>query len=120
MSLWRQLRRGLSDLWDRTPRDRDTVDEVAHFRDALVADGLARGLSEEEAQRAAQLELGGETQLRETARSYGWERAVAYGIEDLRFAWRGLRSDRVFSLVAVCTIAIGIGAATAIVSAVRP
>ncbi len=120
MSLWRQLRRGISDLWDRTPRDHDTADEVAHFRDALVAEGLARGLTPEEAKRAAQLELGGETQLRETARSYGWERAVAYAIEDLRFAWRGLRSDRSFSVVATCTIAIGIGAATAIVSAVRP
>lgn len=120
MSLWRQLQRGISDLWDRAPRDHDTADEVAHFRDALVAEGIARGLTPEEAKRAAQLELGGETQLRETARSYGWERAIAYGIEDLRFAWRGLRSDLAFSVVAVCTIAIGIGAATAIVSAVRP
>lgn len=120
MSLWRQLRRGIPDLWDRSRRDHDTADEVAHFRDELVAEGLARGLTPEQAMRAARLELGGETQLREAARSHGWERAVAYLMEDLRFAWRGLRSDRSFSVVAACTIAIGIGAATAIVSAVRP
>jgi putative ABC transport system permease protein len=120
VSLWRQLRRGVLDLWDRAPRDQDTADEVAQYRDALVADGIERGLTPEEARRAAQLALGGETQLRETARSYGWERAVAAFFEDLRFAWRGLRADRAFSVVAICTIAVGIGAATAIVSAVRP
>lgn len=120
VSLWRQLTRGLADLRDRAPRDREAADEAAHFRDQIVAEGLARGLSAAEAQRAAQLELGGETQVREAARSYGWERLVASFLEDVRYGWRGLRSDTAFSMVAVCTIAIGIGAATAIVSAVRP
>ena len=120
MSLWRRVRRGLADLGDRAPRDRDTADEVAHFRDQLIAEGEARGLSREEARRAAFLELGGETQLRETVRSHGWERTVASVLEDLRYAWRGLRSDRLFSAVAIGTVAVGIGAATAIVSAVRP
>jgi hypothetical protein len=120
VSLWRQVWHGVADLWDRAPRDRDTTDEVAHFREALVAEGIARGLSPAQARRAAQVELGGETQVRETARGYGWERAVASCLEDLRDAWRGLWSDRMFSVVAVCTIAIGVGAATAIVSAVRP
>jgi len=120
MSLWRQLRHGVADLRDRAARDRDTADEVAHFREALVHEGLARGLSRPEAERAARLELGGETQLRETARSYGWERAVASFAADIRYAARGLRGDLTFSLVAVFTIAVGIGAATAIFSAVRP
>lgn len=120
MSLWRQLRRGVADLWDRAPRDRDTADEVAHFRESLISEGLSRGLARAEAERAANLELGGETQLRETARSYGWERAVATFVADLRYAWRGLRGDLTFSLVAVFTIAVGIGGATAIFSAVRP
>jgi putative ABC transport system permease protein len=120
MSLWRRVRRGLADLADRAPRDRDTADEVAHFRDQLIAEGEARGLTPDEARREASLELGGETQLRETVRGYGWERAVASVLEDLRHAWRGLRSDRLFSAVAIGTVAIGIGAATAIVSAVRP
>lgn len=120
VSLWRQMRHGLQDLWDRARRDRDTADEVTQFREALVEEGVANGLSLAEANRAAHLELGGETQLRETVRSYGWERAVAAFFEDLRYAWRGLRSDPSFSVVAVCTIAIGIGAATAIISAVRP
>lgn len=120
MSLWRQLRRGLADLWDRAPRDQDTADETEHFRDQIIAEGLARGLSAAEAKREAQLELGGETQVRETARSYGWERLVASFLGDVRYGWRGLRSDAAFGVVAVCTIAVGIGAATAIVSAVRP
>jgi putative ABC transport system permease protein len=120
VSLWRQLQRGVADLWDRSTRDRDVADEVAHFRAALIDDGLARGLSLHEAERAAQLELGGVTQLRETVRGYGWERAVAAFAADLRYAWRGLRNDRTFSLVAAFTIAVGVGGATAIYSAVRP
>jgi len=120
VSLWRIVSRGVADLWNRSPRDRDTTDEVAHYRDQIIAEGRARGLSPAEARRAAQLELGGETQVRESARSYGWERAVASFFEDARYGWRGLRTDKAFSLVAIGTIAIGIGAATAIVSAVRP
>jgi putative ABC transport system permease protein len=120
MSPWRSLWRGIADLWDRTPRDRDVADEVAHFREALEAEGRAQGLSPAEARRYAQRELGGETQLRETVRSFGWERAVATLVADLRYAWRGLWSSRDFSVVAVCTIAVGIGAATAIVGALRP
>ncbi|MBX3134074.1 MAG: ABC transporter permease [Gemmatimonadaceae bacterium] len=120
MSLWRQLSRGIADLWDRAPRDRDVADEVAHFREALEAEGRAQGMSAAEARRYAQLELGGATQVRAELRSVGWERAVATFFADLRYGWRGLWTNRVFSLVAVCTIAIGIGAATAIVSALRP
>jgi predicted permease len=120
MSLWRKLSRGLADLWDRAPRDRDVADEVEHFRAALEAEGVAQGMTPAEARRYAQLELGGETQARATVRSYGWERGVASLLADLRYARRGLWSNRVFSLVTVCTIAIGIGAATTIVSALRP
>lgn len=120
MSLWRTLSRGIADLWDRAPRDRDVADEVSHYREALEAEGLAQGMTASEARRYAQLELGGETQVRATVRSYGWERAVASLLADLRYAWRGLWASPVFSVVAVCTIGIGIGAATAIVSALRP
>lgn len=120
MSLLRRLRIGIADLVNRAPRDRDTADEVAHYREQLVEEAMASGLSEADARRAAQVELGGETQLREEARSYGWERTVASFLEDLRYAWRGLRGDPSFSIVAISTIAVGIGAATAIVSAVRP
>lgn len=120
MSLWRRLSRGIADLWDRAPRDRDVADEVAHFREALEAEGRAQGMSAADARRYAPLELGGEAQVRAEVRSVGWERAVAMFFADLRYAWRGLWHNRVFSLVAICTIAIGIGAATAIVSALRP
>lgn len=120
MAWWRQITHGLADLWNRSPRDRDTADEIAHFREQIIAEGQAKGLSAAEARRAAQLEFGGETQAREKARSYGWERLVASIVEDVRYGWRGLRGDAAFSVVAIGTIAIGIGAATAIVSAVRP
>jgi putative ABC transport system permease protein len=93
---------------------------VEHLRSCYERDALERGLSPDAARREASLALGGATQLRETARGFGWERRVAEVGADLRFAMRRLRGDPGFSLVAILTIAVGIGSATAIYSAVRP
>jgi len=120
VSLWRRLTRGIADLRDRTRRDRDTADEVAHYLEQLAQEGIQRGLAPEQARRAARLALGGETQVREQVGRYGWERGVASFLEDLRYAWRGLRGDPGFSVVAIVTLAVGIGGATAIFSAVHP
>ena len=58
MSLWRQLTRGLRALTDRSGADRDVSDEVEHYLEQATAEGLARGLTPEQARRAARVELG--------------------------------------------------------------
>jgi putative ABC transport system permease protein len=120
MSLWRQLTRGARALTNRPAADRDVADEVRDYLDRAVAAHRARGLSDADALRAAHLELGNTTVVREQVRGYGWENVVDTVLADLHFAARRLRSNPGFAAVSVLTLAIGVGASTAIFSAVNP
>src|ERR1700744_627479 len=112
MSMWRAVTRGLRGLLHGGERDREIDDEVRFYFDEAVAAYRERGLSEEEARRAAQLELGTATAAREEVRAFGWENAVRTFFSDLRFAARQLGRNPGFAVVSVLTLAIGIGAST--------
>lgn len=118
MSFWRQLARGARVLKDRKTADHDIAAEVGHYLEAATADFIAKGLSPEDARRAARLEVGSATAVREQVRGYGWENTIDTFFADLRYAVRRLRQKPVFAAASLLTLALGIGATTSIFSVI--
>jgi predicted permease len=119
MSLWRQLVRGVAALTNRTSSDREIADEVRHYYEETVAAHVARGLSPEDAARAARIELGNPTAVAEQVRDYGWENQLATSLSDLRYSARVLRRTPAFAMVVILVVSLGSGAVATVFSALN-
>jgi|SRR5215472_4688849 len=110
--------RWLGRLFRKSRAEKNLDKELRFHLEQQIADYVARGMSTEEARRRAQLEFGGLERVKEEVRDTRWETYLENLLRDFRYAFRNLRKDRRFSLVAIFALALGIGSCTIVFSVV--
>jgi predicted permease len=114
MGIWKTLSAGLHSLLRKREAEQELDDELRDYLDKSIGEKMRSGMSREQAHRAARLEIGGMEAVKEGVRSASWETHVETLWADVRFGARLLRFNKVFAGAAILSLALGIGANTAI------
>jgi putative ABC transport system permease protein len=108
----------ISGLFAKHRREDDLDAELRAHIEALVDAKIKQGLSLDDARAAANREFGGIEQTKEAYRDQRALPAIETVLQDAKFTLRGFKRQPVFTLVAILTLALGIGATTATFSVV--
>src|SRR6266508_6721466 len=109
----------LAGLFNKERREREVAEELESHLQMHMEDNLRRGMTPEEARREALIKLGGIEQTKESYRDRRGLPMLETLMQDLRFSVRMLCKNPGFTAAAVLTLALGIGACTAIFSLIN-